>query len=138
MLNTPRRVSLTSLNARRYAIGFLVVACGGRALNPPSRPISVPNVRRLFDHAARGYRSRADRRHRGELPQAIRAHAMAAHGVGRRRRGVAVCLAVGFALISANREFPQREQELFEGLVALLATAILTSMVFWMQKAARS
>ena len=56
-------------------------------------------------------------------------------GVG---AAVAVCLAVGFALISANREFPQREQELFEGLVALLATAILTSMVFWMKKAARS
>src|SRR5580692_10580946 len=56
-------------------------------------------------------------------------------GVG---AAVAVCLVVGFALISANREFPQREQELFEGLVALLATAILTSMVFWMKKAARS
>ena len=50
----------------------------------------------------------------------------------------AACLAVGVALISANREFPQREQELFEGLVALLATGILTSMVFWMKKAARS
>ena len=56
-------------------------------------------------------------------------------GVG---AAVAVCLAVGVALVSANREFPQREQELFEGLVALLATAILTSMVFWMKKAARS
>jgi high-affinity iron transporter len=51
---------------------------------------------------------------------------------------VAVCLAVGVALVSADREFPQREQELFEGFVALLATAILTSMVFWMKKAARS
>ena len=51
---------------------------------------------------------------------------------------VAVCLAVGFALLSANKEFPQREQELFEGLVAVLATAILTSMVLWMKKAARS
>jgi high-affinity iron transporter len=56
-------------------------------------------------------------------------------GVG---AAVAVCLAVGFALLSANKEFPQREQELFEGLVAVLATAILTSMVFWMKKAARS
>src|ERR1700742_70826 len=56
-------------------------------------------------------------------------------GVG---AAVAVCLAVGLALIAANKEFPQREQELFEGLVALLATAILTSMVFWMKKAARS
>jgi len=35
---------------------------------------------------------------------------------------VAVCLAVGLGLVSANREFPQRDQELFEGLVALLAT----------------
>jgi high-affinity iron transporter len=50
----------------------------------------------------------------------------------------ALCLAVGLALVSANRDFPQRQQELFEGLVALLATAILTSMVFWMKKAARS
>jgi high-affinity iron transporter len=40
--------------------------------------------------------------------------------------------------VKANREFPQREQEFFEGVVALLATAILTSMVFWMKKAARS
>ena len=56
-------------------------------------------------------------------------------GVG---AAVAVCIAIGAALISADSEFPQREQELFEGLVALLATAILTSMVFWMKKAARS
>jgi len=56
-------------------------------------------------------------------------------GVG---AAVAICVAVGLVLVSANREFPQREQELFEGLVALLATAILTSMVFWMKKAARS
>src|ERR1700733_13835960 len=50
----------------------------------------------------------------------------------------AACLAVGLVLVRANREFPQREQELFEGLVALLATAILTSMVLWMKKASRS
>jgi len=56
-------------------------------------------------------------------------------GVG---AAVAVCIVVGLILVSANREFPQREQELFEGLVALLATAILTSMVLWMKKAARS
>ena len=56
-------------------------------------------------------------------------------GVG---AAVAICLAVGFILVRANSEFPQRQQELFEGLVALLATAILTSMVFWMKKAARS
>jgi len=50
----------------------------------------------------------------------------------------ALCLAVGFALQAASAEFPQRQQEMFEGGVALLATVILTSMVFWMKKAARS
>ena len=50
----------------------------------------------------------------------------------------ALCLALGFALKAASAEFPQRQQELFEGVVALLASCILTSMVFWMKKAARS
>jgi len=50
----------------------------------------------------------------------------------------ALCLATGFALRAASAEFPQRQQEFFEGVVALLATIILTSMVFWMKKAARS
>jgi high-affinity iron transporter len=49
-----------------------------------------------------------------------------------------LCLALGIALDHVNAEFPQRQQELFEGLVGLLATVILTSMVFWMKKAARS
>jgi len=49
-----------------------------------------------------------------------------------------LCVIVGLALNATSAEFPQRQQELFEGLVALLATAILTSMVFWMKKAARS
>ena len=49
-----------------------------------------------------------------------------------------LCLAIGLALNAASAEFPQRQQELLEGLVALFATAILTSMVFWMKKAARS
>jgi high-affinity iron transporter len=49
-----------------------------------------------------------------------------------------LCLALGFALKAASAEFPQRQQELFEGAVALLASFILTSMVFWMKKAARS
>ena len=49
-----------------------------------------------------------------------------------------LCLAVGFALQAASAEFPQKQQEMFEGVVAVLATVILTSMVFWMRKAARS
>ena len=51
---------------------------------------------------------------------------------------VAVCLVVGVALDITSGEFPQRQQELFEGAVALAAVVILTSMVFWMKKAARS
>jgi high-affinity iron transporter len=51
---------------------------------------------------------------------------------------VAICVVVGVALDLTSGEFPQRQQEVFEGAVALVAVAILTSMVFWMKKAARS
>jgi high-affinity iron transporter len=50
----------------------------------------------------------------------------------------ALCLVIGLVLNATSAEFPQKQQELFEGIVALIATAILTSMVFWMKKAARS
>jgi high-affinity iron transporter len=36
-----------------------------------------------------------------------------------------------------EQEFPQKQQELFEAVVALIAVGILTSMVFWMKQAAR-
>jgi high-affinity iron transporter len=49
-----------------------------------------------------------------------------------------LCLALGIALDLASAELPQAQQELFEGVVAVVATVILTSMVFWMRKAARS
>ena len=42
----------------------------------------------------------------------------------------------GLELMSA--EFPQKQQELFEGIVGLVAVGILSSMVFWMRKVARS
>jgi high-affinity iron transporter len=51
---------------------------------------------------------------------------------------VLLCLALGFGLEAASAEFPQKTQEMFEGAVALLATVVLSSMVFWMKKAARS
>lgn len=51
---------------------------------------------------------------------------------------IALSLAVGVALYIASAEFPQRGQELFEAAVGLVAVVILTSMVFWMHKAARS
>jgi high-affinity iron transporter len=49
-----------------------------------------------------------------------------------------LCLALGIALDMVSAEFPQREQEMFGGVVALIAAGMLTSMVFWMRKAARS
>ena len=51
---------------------------------------------------------------------------------------VVLCLALGIALDLSSGEFPQKQQELFEGSVALVAMCILTSMVFWMKRAARS
>lgn len=51
---------------------------------------------------------------------------------------VALSLFVGAGLQLASAEFPQRTQELFEAVVGFVAVAILTSMVLWMRKAARS
>lgn len=50
----------------------------------------------------------------------------------------AVSLAAGAALDIILGELPQRGQELFEAAIGLIAAAMLTSMVFWMRKAARS
>jgi high-affinity iron transporter len=50
----------------------------------------------------------------------------------------ALALLVGGGLEMMSAEFPQRQQELFEGIVGLIAVAILSSMVFWMRKVARS
>ncbi|MGV8920127.1 MAG: iron uptake transporter permease EfeU [Pseudomonas sp.] len=50
----------------------------------------------------------------------------------------ALALLVGGGLEMVSAEFPQRQQELFEGIVGLVAVGILSSMVFWMRKVARS
>lgn len=50
----------------------------------------------------------------------------------------AVALLAGGGLELASAEFPQKQQELFEGIIGLLAVGILSSMVFWMRKVARS
>ncbi len=50
----------------------------------------------------------------------------------------AVSLAAGAALDIVAGELPQRGQELFEAVIGLVAAAMLTSMVFWMRRAARS
>ncbi|WP_410014289.1 iron uptake transporter permease EfeU [Sodalis sp. C49] len=49
-----------------------------------------------------------------------------------------LCLAVGVVINETTGEFPQKQQELFEGIVAVLAVLILTWMVFWMRKMSRS
>ena len=50
----------------------------------------------------------------------------------------ALSLFAGAGLQLLAAEFPQKQQELFEGVVGLIAMVMLTSMVFWMRKAARS
>jgi len=49
-----------------------------------------------------------------------------------------LALLVGGALELMSAEFPQKQQELFEGIVGLIAVGILSSMVFWMRKVSRS
>ena len=49
-----------------------------------------------------------------------------------------LCLALGLGLQAIGAEFPQKQQELAEGVIALLAAGMLCTMVFWMRKAARS
>jgi high-affinity iron transporter len=51
---------------------------------------------------------------------------------------IALSLAVGAGLQVVRAEFPQKMQELFEAVIGIVAVCVLTSMVFWMRKAARS
>lgn len=44
----------------------------------------------------------------------------------------------GILINETTGEFPQKEQELFEGIVAVIAVVILTRMVFWMRKVSRN
>ena len=51
---------------------------------------------------------------------------------------VILCLAVGLALFVLSRELPQRAQEGLETVVGLFALAMVTFMIFWMTKHART
>ncbi|HTJ56318.1 MAG TPA: iron uptake transporter permease EfeU [Devosiaceae bacterium] len=51
---------------------------------------------------------------------------------------VLLCAAVGLLLAIVNADFPQKQQELFEGAIGVVAVFMLTSMVLWMKEAARS
>jgi len=49
-----------------------------------------------------------------------------------------LCLGTGVLINETTGEFPQKQQELFEGIVAVIAVVILTWMVFWMRKVSRN
>lgn len=49
-----------------------------------------------------------------------------------------MCLGIGYGIHSATGEIPQKEQEFVVGVIGLVAVAILTYMILWMKKAARS
>ena len=49
-----------------------------------------------------------------------------------------MCFGVGWFINAQTGEIPQREQELWVGVIGLLAVLVLTGMTFWMKKAARS
>lgn len=51
---------------------------------------------------------------------------------------VATSLFAGALLQLMSAEFPQKQQEFFEGVVGLIAVGVLSAMVFWMKKTARS
>ena len=49
-----------------------------------------------------------------------------------------ICLGIGYGIHSATGEIPQKEQEFVVGVIGLVAVAMLTYMILWMKKAARS
>ena len=49
-----------------------------------------------------------------------------------------LCLSAGIAIHQTTGEIPQKQQELVVGIIGLVAVAMLTYMILWMQKAARS
>lgn len=51
---------------------------------------------------------------------------------------VSGCALLGWGIHVSSGEFPQQQQELFEGIVAVIAVVMLTSMVLWMSKASRN
>ena len=49
-----------------------------------------------------------------------------------------MCLGIGYGIHSATGEIPQKQQEFVVGVIGLVAVAMLTYMILWMKKAARS
>ena len=49
-----------------------------------------------------------------------------------------MCLMLGYGIHAATGEIPQKQQEFVVGIIGLVAVAMLTYMILWMKKAARS
>src|SRR6185369_9811522 len=49
-----------------------------------------------------------------------------------------VCLAVGIGLVTLSRELPQKAQEGLETIIGAFAVVMVTFMIVWMNKHARS
>lgn len=71
------------------------------------------------------------------LRQTGRTHLMKAVWVGVILASL-LCLGLGVFLQVTSGDFPQKQQELFAGIISSIAVGVLTWMVFWMRRAARS
>jgi high-affinity iron transporter len=71
------------------------------------------------------------------LKQTGRTHLMKGIWVGI-AMATLTCLVIAITLQVTAENYPQKQQELFAAIVSAIAVAVLTWMVFWMRRAARS
>jgi high-affinity iron transporter len=48
-----------------------------------------------------------------------------------------ICISVGVFIQLAEKEFPQKQQELMEGIIGFTAVGVMTWMIFWMRNQGR-
>lgn len=73
----------------------------------------------------------------GFLRQSGKTHLMSKVWLGV-AAAVLLCFGVGFVLLKTIGEIPQKQQELVGGIIGLIAVAMLSWMILWMNKAAKS
>lgn len=73
----------------------------------------------------------------GFLKQSGKAHLMPKVWLGVAAAAV-LCTVFGIALYKTTGEMPQKQQEFVVGIIGLIAVAMLSYMVLWMQQAAKS
>ncbi len=69
------------------------------------------------------------------LNRTQRSHLMPALWLGVLSASI-ICFVLGWVILATTGEFPQRQQEIAEGVIAIIAACMLTYMVIWMQKMA--